>query len=270
MMMRKQPSILSIAALTAMLLIISACSDDDTAGDSIEGAAAELTDEFDLPGCDALPNAEELRDYLVQAARDEQIGGLFGGTREWAAVADRYGRICSIAVSTDTVTATWPGSRGIALAKANTANGFSTDAAPMSTARLYTMAQPGRSLYGAFAGNPLNPECLAAGFSSNELEGRICGGTIAFGGGLPLYLDGHVVGGLGVSGDTPCADHEVAKRIRSLANLVPPAGNAVDDIVYVSADSVSVYAHPVCINTYRNGIKIGDAPPSDGYGEAPL
>lgn len=260
----------SVLALLVTLLIVSACDENEEKGDTTPGAAAELQEEVDLPGCDDLPNSEELRQYLKQAASDEQIGGLFGGTKEWAAVADRSGKICAVAVSTDTVTAAWPGSRGIALAKANTANGFSTDTSPMSTARLYTMSQPGRSLYGAFVGNPLNPECLAVPFGSDGLEGRICGGTIVFGGGLPIYSNGQVVGGLGLSGDTPCADHEMAKRVRALANLVPPGGNMVDDIVYVPEDGASVYAHPLCINTWRNGTKIGDAPPSNGYGESPL
>ena len=40
------------------------------------------------------------------------------------------------------------------MAKAYTANAFSTDQVPMSTARLYTMSQPGHSFWGAAAGNP--------------------------------------------------------------------------------------------------------------------
>jgi len=39
-----------------------------------------------------------------------------------------------------------------------------------------------------------------------------------FGGGVPLYSGGQIVGGLGISGDTSCADHEVAKRVRHLAH----------------------------------------------------
>ena len=49
-----------------------------------------------------------------------------------------------------------------------------------------------------------------------------------FGGGLALYnAAGHVVGGLGVSGDTSCADHNIAYRTRSTLNLdYVPAGVA--------------------------------------------
>lgn len=81
---------------------------------------------------------------------------------------------------------------------------------------------------------------------------------ISFGGGVGLYLDGKVIGGLGVSGDTACADHEIAKRVRTLAGLEPPGGFAVDDIQYSAADGPSVFSHPACVNTWRNGVKIPD------------
>jgi hypothetical protein len=57
-----------------------------------------------------------------------------------------------------------------------------------------------------------------------------------------------------VSGDTSCADHEIAKRVRDLAGLNPAGGKLADDIVYTT----SVFAHPVCLNTYRNGEQIGN------------
>jgi hypothetical protein len=81
---------------------------------------------------------------------------------------------------------------------------------------------------------------------------------IFFGGGLPLYKNGKIIGGLGVSGDTSCADHEIAKRVRNLAGLNPAGGATADDIVYSPPDPDSVFAHPVCLNTYRNGVFIGN------------
>jgi hypothetical protein len=95
--------------------------------------------------------------------------------------------------------------------------------------------------------------------------GLVCGGVITFGGGVPLYRDQTRVGGLGLSGDTPCADHEIAKRIRDAAHLNPAKGATADDITYSSADGASVYTHPLCPNTWRNGVKIGEAPPAQGY-----
>ena len=94
---------------------------------------------------------------------------------------------------------------------------------------------------------------------------KVCGGAIAFGGGVPLYRGGHIAGGLGVSGDTPCADHEIAKRIRHLAKLDPAGGPVADDIQYSKADRPSIYTHPLCPNTWRNGQHIGDEPPASGY-----
>ena len=39
------------------------------------------------------------------------------------------------------------------------------------------------------------------------------------GGGVPLYQNGRVIGGLGVSGDSSCADHAIAVRMRKLAGF---------------------------------------------------
>jgi hypothetical protein len=73
------------------------------------------------------------------------------------------------------------------------------------------------------------------------------------------------VGGLGVSGDTACADHEIAKRIRTMAGLNPPAGESADDIWFTKTDGASIFAHPLCPNTWRNGQKIGDESAAAGY-----
>jgi hypothetical protein len=57
--------------------------------------------------------------------------------------------------------------------------------------------------------------------------GRI-GGVNVFGGGLGLYnANGQLVGGIGVSGDTSCADHNIAYRTRNNLDLDHvPAGVA--------------------------------------------
>ena len=123
----------------------------------------------------------------------------------------------------------------------------------ISTARLYTLTQPGRSLWGVAQPEPFDHACLAG-----DVKGKVCGGAIAFGGGVPLYKNGRIVGGLGVSGDTPCADHEIAKRIRHFARLDPKAGPAVDDIQYAKVDRPTIYTHSLCPNTWRNGQPIGD------------
>jgi hypothetical protein len=60
-------------------------------------------------------------------------------------------------------------------------------------------------------------------------KGKICGGSIAFGGGGALYKGKTRVGGLGISGDTASADHEIAKRVDHLAQLDPEKGEFADD-----------------------------------------
>jgi uncharacterized protein GlcG (DUF336 family) len=215
-------------------------------------------------GCADAPTAADLKRLLQAApAQNGDAGGLNHGKAMWGAVVDRDGQLCALAVSTEDLGATWPGSRGIAIAKASTANAFSSDTAPLSTARLYTLSQPGHSLWGAANGNPLNPLCQGAANDTTTGIGKVCGGTIVFGGGLALYKGQTRVGGLGVSGDTSCADHEIAKRVRLAAGL-SPSGLPSDEIVYTVADGPSPFAHPLCPNTFRDGIKLGDETPAGG------
>src|SRR4030095_1996851 len=216
------------------------------------------------PGnCQGLLSAAELRQLLIQAKDvNKPIGGLFQGTRMWAAVVNRDGEVCAYNTSTVDQTQVWPGSQAIAKSKAYTANAFSLDDFALSTARLYTFTQPGHSLWSLGQSNLFNPDFLASPTGQSGGKNQFAGGLIFFGGGVPLYRNGKIIGGLGVSGDTSCADHEIAKRVRELAGLNPPGGAGVDDIVYSPPDAPSVFAHPVCPNTFRNGIEIGSESPA--------
>jgi uncharacterized protein GlcG (DUF336 family) len=191
--------------------------------------------------CRDLPSGDDLKKWM-----------------EWATVVNRQGEICATSVATDEPASAWPGSQAISKAKAYTANAYSTDDAPLSTARLYTLTQPGHSLWGVGEPNPFRADCLVAPSDMNATNGKICGGSVAFGGGVALYKGKTRVGGLGVSGDTACADHEIAKRIRHLAQLDPEKGEFADDIIFTSADGPSLFAHPLCANAWRNGRKLGD------------
>jgi uncharacterized protein GlcG (DUF336 family) len=214
-------------------------------------------------GCENLPSEAQLRQLLIQAQGvNKPIGGLFQGERMWAAVVNRSGGICAYNTSTTDPTQVWPGSQAIAKSKAYTANAFSLDDLPLSTARLYTFTQPGHSLWSLGQSNLFNSQLLQAPAGSGTDQNQIAGGLIFFGGGVPLYRNGKIIGALGVSGDTSCADHEIAKRMRDLANLNPAGGPLADDIVYSPPDGASVFAHPVCLNTYRNGTKIGNEAPA--------
>src|SRR5678815_226621 len=147
----------------------------------------------------------------------------------WAAVVNRDGEICAYATSTPDPAKVWPGSQAIAKAKAYTANAFSLDqdggptgGFPLSTAQLYTFTQPGHSLWSLGQSNLFNSQALAPPSGQSGGLGQIAGGLIFFGGGVPLYKNGNIVGGLGISGDTSCADHEIAKRVRQLLGMNPP------------------------------------------------
>lgn len=216
--------------------------------------------------CSGLPGNGQLKGFLVAApGTGGDAGGLFHGKLMWGAVVNRNGELCAFTTSTADPTQVWPGSQAIAKAKAYTANAFSLDGLALSTARLYTFTQPGHSLWSLGGGNPFNPEFLAAPQGDWGGKNQIAGGMIFFGGGVPLYKSGKIIGGLGVSGDTSCTDHEIAKRVRTLASLNPPGGSSVDDITYSSVDGASVFTHPLCLNTFRNGTFIGNELPAAGY-----
>jgi uncharacterized protein GlcG (DUF336 family) len=244
-------------------------------------------------GCAGLPGHAALQDALVQATAAE-TSGL--NNHMWATIVDRDGVVCAVAFSGLDRGAQWPGSRVISAQKANTANAFSLDRSSnsggsgqpaglaLSTANLYSAVNPGGSLYGlqhsnpvdsavAYGGNPAH-----SGAANDPMVGERIGGVNVFGGGLALYATGHtMVGGLGVSGDTSCADHNIAWRIRhillldhmalssspSLPAVPGPASlfagdsthpdNIIFDIIPNpnggTGNSVSGFGHPTCLNT---------------------
>ncbi len=217
--------------------------------------------------CQGLPTRAQLQALLVSAPNGGgDAGGLFHGARMWGAVVNRNGELCAFVTSTTDPTQVWPGSQAIAKAKAYTANAFSLDALALSTARLYTFVQPSHSLFGLNQSNPFDPRALAQPSGQGGGDNQIAGGIITFGGGVPLYKNGKIIGGLGISGDTACTDHEIAKRVRDLGGLNPPGGALVDDITYSSVDGASAFSHPTCINTWRNGKELKlDELPAEGY-----
>src|SRR4029077_15896381 len=176
-------------------------------------------------------------------------GWLFKPNRMWSAVVDRQGVLCSVVRSDADA---WPGSRSITIAKASTANDFSNSKLALSTANLYSFTQPANntlvatggfpagSLYGLNNSNPFNPE-----FQPQGTGGGVPGGIITFGGGVPLYSNGQVIGGLGVSGDTACADHAIAYRMRHLAALDGTPSS--DNITYLNVGELPHdLGHPHC------------------------
>jgi uncharacterized protein GlcG (DUF336 family) len=214
---------------------------------------------IDALGSDSpLPTSSQLTQALTSApSTGGDAGGLFHGSRMWAAVVNRSGDVVVAVTSTSDPTQVWPGSEAIAKSKAYTANAFSLDSLALSTAQLYTFTQPGHSLFTLGQSNLALP--------STGPAKRNTTGLITFGGGVPLYKNGKIIGGLGISGDTASCDHEIAKRVRDILGLNPPGGALVDDISYSSVDGASVFTHPLSLNTWRNGVFIGNELPASGY-----
>jgi uncharacterized protein GlcG (DUF336 family) len=234
--------------------------------------------------CANLPSHGTLETAL-RTAVSEETSGL--NLHMWATIVDRDGTVCAVAFSGTDRASQWPGSRVISAQKANTANAFSLDffsnyagsgkatGLALSTANLYSAVQPGGSLFGLQESNPVDVSVAYKGPSSNygqlndPMVGKKIGGVNVFGGGLALYFSGRrLVGALGVSGDTSCADHRIAWRVRHILDLDKLAGvagvsgdpfrpdNIIFDIVPNPNGGTGVsaggFGHPLCPNETGN------------------
>jgi uncharacterized protein GlcG (DUF336 family) len=209
--------------------------------------------------CNALPDHTKLKAALQAVVKQGADVNSGMGNQEWATVVNRDGIVCAVVYSGPDRGAQWPGSRLISAEKASTANGLSAPSYALSTANLYYAAQPGQSLYGLVTAAPPNPQVAftgppdAFGQPNDPLVGKPIGGVVVFGGGLALYdAHGKLVGGLGVSGDTACADHVVAWKVRHALGLdavpVGPAVGGTDNMILdlENGKSVSGFGHPGC------------------------
>ena len=209
-----------------------------------------------------LPTHSQLRSALIRA-RNESNGGL--DLHMWATVLDRDGVVIAVAFTGSDRGDQWPGSRVISAQKANTANAFSLPALALSTANLFTAVQPGGSLFGLQESNPVNVSVAYGGDPdhygqvTDPMVGKRIGGVNVFGGGLALYdSSGELIGAIGVSGDTSCADHNIAWKTRDYLRMdyvpdgVSPTGddNIVNDISTApgraTPSSASGWGHPEC------------------------
>lgn len=234
----------------ACCLAVVGCSDDDDDDDGIVGPE----------GSAELPTHDELRTALEAVVGNPPSGNGGLSLNMWATVVDRSGIVRAVAFTGDKTGDQWPGSRVISAQKANTANAFSLTTLALSTANLFTATQPGGSLYGLQESNPVNTEAAYGGNAddygteSDFMVGQRIGGVNVFGGGVALYNSaGEIIGAVGVSGDTSCADHNIGWRLRDALGLdyVPfgVSSTGDDNIIYDIGDdgvSESGFGHPEC------------------------
>ena len=217
--------------------------------------------------CAGLPSRGELKDALSSAREQADDGS---NLPMWATLVNRDGVVCAVVFSGIDWGDDLPEGRVLSAQKANTANAFSLPGLALATANLYSAVQPGGSLYGLQHSDPVNTDVAERGPSTqfgtevDPMLGHRIGGVNVFGGGLALYAAYNnipeLAGAIGVSGDTPCADHNNAWQIRHALGLdhVPPGvsgdsarpDNIVYDITHRSGEqngvSESGWGHPEC------------------------
>lgn len=137
-----------------------------------------------IKGSVSLEMAKKLMDRVEEYARSRGLACVI-------AVDDAHGNPVAVHVMEDAFLVSYQ----VATQKAYTAV-----AVKMSTMELSRLVQPGGTFYG--------------------LEAMHDGRIVAFGGGVPLKIDGTIVGGLGVSGGTGEQDNDVAVYgLRAFAEL---------------------------------------------------
>ena len=243
-------------ALAGSLLLMNAATalaDDD---DNNDGPAATR--------CNGLPTHAALRSALT-LARHSANGGF--NLDMWATVVNRDGIVCAVAFTGADRGSQWPGSRVISAQKANTANAFSLPGLSLATANLFSAVNPGVRSTGCSTVIRSTPGLLTGGRrarfgeTGDPMVGRRIGGVNVFGGGLALYNAAHVlIGAVGVSGDSSCADHNIAWKTRSALNLdhvpggVSPDAARPDNIIYDITPAAGLqegvsaggFGHPQC------------------------
>jgi uncharacterized protein GlcG (DUF336 family) len=256
---------MTISGIRVTAILVGAVAATSGAGALADDAPTDGADSGPLAKqCAGLPSQSTLKSVLT-TARDQSNGGF--GLNMWGTLVNRDGVVCAVAFTGSDRGQQWPGSRVISAQKANTANAFSLPALALSTANLYYAVSPGGTLYGLQHSNPVDPQVAyrgpAADFgtSADPMLAHRIGGVNVFGGGLALYNADHVLlGAIGVSGDSSCADHNIAWRTRNGLGLDHvPAGVSTDpkrpdNIVYDITSqpgqqqgiSPSGWGHPEC------------------------
>lgn len=250
--------------------------------DQVKELQSAVSSVTDTSACIGLPITHNQLTAALKASVAASAGGTAANPNTnggldipmWATLVARDGTVCAVTFSGNEFDDQWPASRVISAQKANTTNSLTTTssgallgsanaAGVWSTARLFSAVQPGGSLFGLQESNPVNTIVAYQGPSSkfgqadDPMVGKRIGGVNVFGGGVALFdANGTVIGGLGVSGDTSCADHNVAWRVRQQLGLdnnpkkADPVfnDNILFDIDPATGKSTSGFGHPTCLD----------------------
>jgi uncharacterized protein GlcG (DUF336 family) len=241
--------------------------DNDVCNAVMDAIAASATDSGS--GYDVLTAA-------LEDAQDTVNGGY--NLEMWATVVATDGTVCAVTKTGDELNDQWLGSRVISAQKANTAIAFSLPVLALSTANLWAPTQPGGPLFGLQFSNPVDTKTAYKGNAGNfgehndPMVNHRIGGVNVFGGGLALYNADGLIGAIGVSGDSSCADHNIAWRVRHALGLdyVPGGVNSdgSDNIIF-DLDAVdnpdtaeieggpSGFGHPVCTGEDNKTLNAG-------------
>lgn len=129
-------------------------------------------------------------------------------TRMQIAIVARDGKLLRVFSMSDA----WVGSIDIAIAKGRTVSFFSSNQNALTSGVIGQFSQPGGPLWQIENSNQV-------GISGSQ---EFRNGIISFPGGVPLYKDGALVGGIGVSGDGVDQDQQVA--LAGAVGFEPGAG----------------------------------------------
>jgi uncharacterized protein GlcG (DUF336 family) len=253
-------------------------------------AHADTHDTHDRQQCQGFTNAGWVQSALSNAVNTVAAFDAGLGNNMWATVVDAHGVVCLVVKTggggAGSVESIWLAGRVLSAQKANTANALSLSAGSagtpiaLSTANLYTAVQPGGSLYGLQASNPVDVSVAYEGpvdsygtGTQDPMVGKLIGGVNVFGGGLAIYdPKGNRIGALGVSGDTSCTDHAVAWETRhALALDYVPGGvspahddNIIYDITPQSGQMPGVsdggFGHPHCFDPKKENTVLAALP----------
>ncbi len=256
-----------VGVACAATLVLPACTSDTPTAPTDDPNIATAAQMAAAYAGFHVANIQQLHAALQQAldaAQKTENGGF--GLNMWGTIVSQEGFVLAVVFTGEKEADQWQGSRVISAQKANTARDFSLPSLALSSANLYSATQPGGTLFGLQESNPINTDAAYGGHASqygtvnDHMVGKRIGGINVFGGGLALYDNGgNFLGGVGVSGDASCADHNIAWKVRSLMELdfvpagVDPVitvkGHTDDNIVYdidASGKSPSGWGHPVC------------------------